>query len=71
MQNTVNWESLMKTIKLICRPRFEIRLIETSSGTYRVCFTKNDQPEVVGEAVSDYSLAAIIFDMKFIELEGN
>ena len=69
--NKIEWSSAMKTIKSIRRHRFAIRLIETESGAYRVCYTKGDAEEVIGESLSDYSLAALVFDITLIKLEGN
>lgn len=69
-KNNVELESTMKTVKSITRPHFEIRLIETDSGAYRVCYSHNDKT-IMGEPVSDYSLAARMFDLKLIELEGH
>lgn len=64
--------STMKTVKRIIRPRFEIALVETSSGQYRVChYNRHTEKETTGEAISDYTLAAHVFDLKLAELEGN
>ena len=69
-KNKIELESAMKTVKSISRPHFEIRLVETESGAYRVCYSQGEE-KVVGEPVSDYSLATMLFDMKLIELEGH
>ena len=60
----------MKTIKAICKARYEVRLVETEAGKYRVCYQVNEK-QTIGELISDYSIASKIFELKLIELEGH
>lgn len=68
---SADFHSTMRAIKTIVRPSFEIRLLETESGAYRVCYEQSGKEPHIGEPIRDYSLASTIFDLKLIELEGH
>lgn len=60
----------MKTIKLIGTKNYEVSLIETDNGKYRVLNTTLGETRDSGDIV-DYKLASALFDMKLQELDGN
>lgn len=62
-------------IKAINNGRFEIALIETANGEYRILhtFMNEDKEQDVekSESIKDYATASYLFDLKLQELEGN
>ena len=64
----------MKTIKSIETSKYEIALIELPDGRYCVFYGRpQDSFEryTASEEFRDYNIAAYMFDLKLMELEGN
>lgn len=59
-------------IKALYTSRFSIELFETHSNKYMVRYENpKNGSYIYSEAVQDYKTAALLFDMKAEELEGN
>jgi hypothetical protein len=61
---------LSKTIRLIGRKHFEIRLIQHPDGTYTVESTIRGYSTTIGPFI-DYSLADHAFEQELVDLEGH
>lgn len=59
-----------KTIKMIATKRYEISIVEISSGQYKVAYEILGKT-VISESMNDYNTASFLFEMKRVELDGN
>ena len=59
-------------IKSVTTPRFEIILIQLSSGQYCVGYERpSDEKPTLSEPITDLGMAMHMFEIKLRELEGN
>jgi len=63
-------QKLGTTVKLIGTQRYEIAILKDQDDMYTIAYETVTQSPQYSEAISDYSLASFLFDMKYNELEG-